>query len=114
MNHFESPLFLCSFLFSSHVYQKKKKSVTLTIENVKPNVRVTDKIRQSKLAITILRFEIPFRDRDWKTLDQLEKEFLYILKKKNNPFVFFFSRWLRTKKFPAFNKNFPGNFSYLI
>lgn len=68
----------------------KKKSVTLTIENVKPNVRVTDKIRQSKLAITILRFEIPFRDRDWKTLDQLEKEFLYILKKKNNPFVFFF------------------------
>lgn len=90
MNHFESPLFLCSFLFSSHVY-KRKKSITLTIENVKPNVRVTDKIRQSKLTITILRFEIPFRDRDWKTLDayQLEKEFLYILKKKNNPFVFF-------------------------
>lgn len=81
----------------------KKKSVTLTIENVKPNVRVTDKIRQSKLAITILRFEIPFRDRDWKTLDayQLEKEFLYILKKKNNPFVFFFQSLATNEKVPG-------------
>lgn len=64
--------------------KKKEKSVTLTIENVKPNVRVTDKIRQSKLAITILRFEIPFRDRDWKTrcLSAGERVFIYIKKKE--------------------------------
>lgn len=102
MNHFESPLFLCSFLFSSHVYQKKKKekSVTLTIENVKPNVRVTDKIRQSKLRFFVLKFLLGIAIGKLDAY-QLEKEFLYILKKKNNPFVFFFQSLATNEKVPG-------------
>lgn len=82
MNHFESLLFLFSFLFSFHVYKKKReKRYQRYIENVK--LFFFDKIRQLKLAIAIL--EIPFRD--WKILDAYypEKEFyiyIYILKKE--------------------------------
>lgn len=98
------------------IKKKREKRYQRYIENVK--LFFFDKIRRSKLAIAIL--EIPFRD-GWKTLDAYypEKEFLYIyiyIKKRIilSFFFFFRSRWLRTKKFPAFNKNFPGNFSYLI